>query len=181
MQLVQHRCDVAGLPLPNEIHLVLDNHLPPAHLVTSALGFLFAGDRVLLTHLVSRGWEIPGGHLEPGETPEDALRREALEETGAVIRDLQVVGYEKITIHGAKPARYPYPYPVSYQVFYCGRVAELRPYEATAEVSGRGLFAPGSIPQLDRITRDRQLYEAAVTKAAQPSQMSLTTLDQSDD
>lgn len=28
------------------------------------------------------GWEIPGGRLEPGETPEEAARREAEEETG---------------------------------------------------------------------------------------------------
>src|SRR5690348_3002608 len=30
----------------------------------------------------SWGWEIPAGHIEPGETPEHAARREALEETG---------------------------------------------------------------------------------------------------
>jgi 8-oxo-dGTP pyrophosphatase MutT (NUDIX family) len=30
----------------------------------------------------SWGWEIPAGHIDPGETPEQAARREALEETG---------------------------------------------------------------------------------------------------
>ena len=29
-------------------------------------------------------WEFPGGHIEPGESPEAAARRELWEETGAV-------------------------------------------------------------------------------------------------
>ena len=29
-----------------------------------------------------RGWEIPGGHLNDGETPEEAMIRELFEETG---------------------------------------------------------------------------------------------------
>ena len=32
-----------------------------------------------------RGWEIPGGHLNAEETPEDALIREVHEETGLVV------------------------------------------------------------------------------------------------
>jgi len=33
-----------------------------------------------------RGWEIPGGHLNAGESPEDALIREVLEETGLEVK-----------------------------------------------------------------------------------------------
>jgi len=42
------------------------------------------GSRVLFVKHPQRGWEIPGGHLNEGETPETALLRELKEETGCV-------------------------------------------------------------------------------------------------
>lgn len=40
------------------------------------------GGRVVFVEHPVRGWEIPGGHLEAYEKPEEALLRELMEETG---------------------------------------------------------------------------------------------------
>jgi 8-oxo-dGTP diphosphatase len=51
--------------------------------VGTAYGVAFSGDRFLMVYNTKRdGWEMPGGTIEGGETAEEAVEREFLEEAG---------------------------------------------------------------------------------------------------
>ena len=49
-------------------------------------------NRLLLVDVDQRGWSVPGGHIDPGETEEQALIREVKEEAGATVQNLQPFG-----------------------------------------------------------------------------------------
>lgn len=52
----------------------------------------YQGKWVLCQHKQRTTWEVPGGHIEPRETPEEAARRELYEESGAKEYDLHEIG-----------------------------------------------------------------------------------------
>ena len=58
-----------------------------------ALIFNREGKILLLKHRfrAGSGWGIPGGFLEPGEQPEEAMRRELREEIGLEVEDVEIL------------------------------------------------------------------------------------------
>ncbi|CAN5705558.1 hypothetical protein BH10CHL1_BH10CHL1_16920 [soil metagenome] len=167
-KIIEIEHDIEFLPKPNQAQIVLDNTLPPIALVSTALGLFFDGNRLLMTRLQSRGWDIPGGHIEPGETPEQTVRRETYEETGARLDKIAVFSHQKLIVHAPKPSGYHYPHPISYQVFYGGSIAALDPFTETSEAAERALFAPQEVHQLAWVQRHRALYTVALALATKP-------------
>ena len=51
-------------------------------LIRNDRGYVFAQRRLSTRRVFPGAWDIVGGHIEPGETLEEALAREIEEETG---------------------------------------------------------------------------------------------------
>ena len=62
-----------------------NEHADPIHVTASGI---VVGTRGTVLHLHKRlaRWMQPGGHIDPGETPPEAARREATEELGLDVR-----------------------------------------------------------------------------------------------
>lgn len=85
--------------------------------VTSVHLFPMDGEDILLTRN-PRGLDIIGGHVEKGESVEDALRREAMEEGYIELRSAHLIGYIQVD-NSVNPNAANLPYPLyGYQAFY---------------------------------------------------------------
>ncbi|SFT99275.1 NUDIX domain-containing protein [Mesorhizobium sp. YR577] len=63
-----------------------------------------AGNLLLQEKASGEGWSLPAGAIEPGETPQEAVIREVMEETGLTVTPTAILG-----VFGGKEFRYTYP------------------------------------------------------------------------
>lgn len=118
----------------------LDSTEPPSELCTAVacVGFTPDLEHVVLTRN-HRGWENVGGHIEQGESLEDTLLREALEEGGYAPTNPQLFAHRKLTStkpvpHNQLPGVF-YPHPHTYIPYFVTIVPG-----ALAEPTGEEIF-----------------------------------------
>jgi ADP-ribose pyrophosphatase YjhB (NUDIX family) len=130
----------------------------PRFAVTAAAVVVDEAGRVLLLNHVFRkgsGWGIPGGFLEKGEQPENALRRELREEIGLELDCLQIIA--------ARTLKRPQQIEILY---LCQPLKESRAQPQSLEIRNAEWFALDRLPA--ELTRDQhQLIQRALKKRSQ--------------
>ena len=127
--------------------------LTHARFTVTAGGLIFndAGEILLLKHRfrAGSGWGLPGGFIEAGEQPIDALRRELCEEIGLELKDIEIFGVRSFK----KPRQVEV-------LFRCRANASVAP--RTMEVERAEWFSLQSLP--DGLPRDQRLIVERAAK-----------------
>jgi len=137
------------VPRPDcEAPRVMELRVAAYGIVTGERGLLLAhwrqGDR--------SGWTLPGGGIDPGEHPADAVRREVEEETGYLVSVGQLLGVDSHVIPAAERAIGRATDLHALRIVYRAEVVggELR-HEVAGSTDQAGWFSPAEVDRLDRV------------------------------
>jgi 8-oxo-dGTP diphosphatase len=80
-----------------EVKFYPSDYIPATGFIYSIICARFKDKWIFVRHQKRDTWEIAGGHIEPGETPMDAAKRELEEETGALNFIIECVNTYSVT------------------------------------------------------------------------------------
>lgn len=136
--------------LPRGVRLALTRLVTPNFTVGAVAVIESAGEALFLRQHHRHGWGLPGGLLDRGEEPDQAVRRETREETGLSIE----VGAPLLTLVSAR-RRWV-------DVVYHVPLPDRPPVHPASEAHTHGWFPLDAVPDADPPTR---MLLAAITRA----------------
>jgi 8-oxo-dGTP pyrophosphatase MutT (NUDIX family) len=166
-KLIQTEKNIPYIRGESVVETYLADVLPDVDNCPSAYALVFKDGALLLTDLregerPTRGLDIPGGHVDEGETPEESVVREAFEETGVRVKVIKLVAYKRVTILSSKPENYRYPYPISYMAFYLCEALEETPFEGNEDTHGRVWLKKEYFNESDWCVRNKIFLDAVI-------------------
>ena len=163
-KLIKVDREISWLPKPGEGRLYITDELPPLEVCRTAFGFAFNGNQVLMIRLKNRDWDIPGGKIDPGETPSQAALREVLEEAFVQVEIIDLIGIQELELFGAPPEKFGWIYPLSVQVYYLCRISKLLPFRKNKESTERGFLTPDYAREIPTMKNHEEIYEEALRR-----------------
>lgn len=111
----------------------LSDLLPPLAYIPPVRCLVLRDDRILVSRNAHRMHIVPGGRRELGESLEETLRREVLEETGWQVTDAARLGFMHFHHLNPRPPDYAYPYPDFIQLIYRAQAERYQPEAKIAD------------------------------------------------
>jgi 8-oxo-dGTP pyrophosphatase MutT (NUDIX family) len=118
-----------------------------------------AGRLLLVRHVEGR-WQLPGGAVDPGETPAEAARRECMEEMGVAVEPERIVG-----VYGGREYRVTYSNgdeAAWIATIFEGRIVDGEPAPSDDETIDVGWFSPDELDALPQSDATRLTIRAVL-------------------
>jgi ADP-ribose pyrophosphatase YjhB (NUDIX family) len=120
--------------------------------------------RILLVRHVEGRWQLPGGAVDPGETPSETARRECREEIGATVEPVRLAG-----VYGGPEHRIRYANgddAAWVATVFEGRILAGEPARGDDEVDAVGWFRGDELDELEQSPATRSILADLLTGVA---------------
>lgn len=150
----------------NSLSFVMTGNLPLKIRATAVKCILIRKGRIILTK-IPRGWDIPTGHIEDGESPTEAIVREVFEETGAVLQSFHLLGYLRSVKLRENERNMKYPKISAIPIYIADKFVVRRKFEKLNEATDRSFFKinrDGSISSQDWSLLMKAIFSQAISE-----------------